>query len=518
MKRIILSIFAVLTAFASCQKEPEQLPVEETVVTLRAGNKNMPSSGTVTTYHNDSPANNRLEKLVDNNYISAFKTPRKAVDIIFYADKAFALQTYKFVTAVGNSKNDPTSWEVYGSSDGETWTLVDTQTDETFAVRNVAQDYDIRCQVAYSYYKFSILANNGGDSIDLAEIYLSDDDPDKIDHLIAKAKNFTKVDNTPMGTSFSSLKYLATEEQLAWLADPTKNPDADVAGYPEKNYEWRLPENFVMFPYEKPIPADNNQSSIGDCCLIAFMATLSYSAPDYIKNIIKKTEKGYEITMYDPKGKAITVGVNQELLHAGTSKTLPVCKSKNNVACWSSLMEKATMKYLQIFPYCKTLRGIPTDIAAAIFTGDGEGWWWWPECGLTGSEYKKVVSLLLKRGYGVIGGFQKGEVKVDDVTKSLTGHAYSFFFPQKSDALFCMRNPWGSCYGDTGTGATRDGVMNVYDDGSVPPILDVRIVSLGAAREYLVERFTPYYPPAYTKSADFEDCSEYETGNYYLAL
>lgn len=518
MKRILLSFFATCLVLASCQKDPAQVPQTETVVTLAKGNKTMPSSGTVTISYSDSPANNNLEKLVDNNLISSFKTPRKTIDIIFHADKPFALQTYKLVSAVGNIKNDPATWEFYASNDGSSWTLIDSQSDETFVVRNIPQDYDVRCQTSYSYYKMSILANNGGESTDLAEMYLSDDDPDNIEHLIAKAKNFTKVDNTPMGVSFTSLKYLATQEQLDWLADPSKNPNIDVAGYPEKNYVWRIPEEFAMYPYDNPIPADNNQSSIGDCCLIAFMATLSYSAPDFIKHIIKETAQGYEIQMFDPKGKAITVGVNKELLHPSTGKTLPGCKSKNNVACWSSLMEKATMKYLQIFPYCKSLRGIPTDIAAAIFTGDGEGFWWWPESGLTGAEYKKCVHTLLKKGWGVIGGFQKGDVKVDDVTKSLTGHAYSFFFPQKADAIFCMRNPWGSCYGDTGVGASRDGVMNVYDDGSVPPILDVRIVSLGAARPYLIERFAPYYPPQYTKSAAIVDFSEYETGNYYFAL
>ena len=518
MKRILFCVLAACLIMASsCQKEDGPAPETRTVVTLKSGNKTMPVSGNVSIAYNDSPASNSLDKLVDNNLISSFKTPRSAVDIVFQADQPFALQTYKLVSAVGNVKNDPAKWEVSASKDGASWTLIDSQDGQNFAGRNLELAYDVRCQTEFSYYKISILANKGGESTDLAEMYLSDDDPDDIDHLIAKAKNFTKVDNTPMGVSFTSLKYLATQEQLQWLADPSKNPEMSVLGYPDKNYVWREPQKFVMYPYGNPLPADSNQSSIGDCCLIAFMATLSYSAPDFIKNIIKETAQGYEVTMYDPKGVAITVGVNKELPHnAAGNNTIPGCKSKENTACWSSIMEKATMKYVQIFPYCKTLRGIPTDIAAAIFTGDGEGFWFWPESKISGSEYKKIVYTLLKRGYGVIGGFQKGEIRVDDVTKSLTGHAYSFFFPQKPDALFCMRNPWGSCYGATnGAGADRDGMMHVYDDGAIPPILDVRIVSLGAARKYLVEQFTPYFPPKYTKTKAIEDFSEYETGNYY---
>ena len=168
MKRILLSFFAICLVVASCQKDPAPAPQVETVVTLAAGNKTMPSSGTVTIAYSDSPANNNLEKLVDNNLISSFKTPRKAIDIIFHADKSFALQTYKLVSAVGNAKNDPATWEFYASNDGSSWTLIDSQSDETFVVRNIAQDYDVRCQTSYSYYKMSIKANNGGDSIDLS--------------------------------------------------------------------------------------------------------------------------------------------------------------------------------------------------------------------------------------------------------------------------------------------------------------------------------------------------------------
>jgi hypothetical protein len=509
MKRILFSIVAICLVLVSCKKEPDNIPDPRKVVTLTAGNRTMPSAGTVFTDFDDSPEKNKLEKLVDNNRISVFKTPRTAIDIVFQANKPFALQTYKIVSSMGDSKNDPAKWEFYASADGETWNLIDSQSGETFSGRNLEQAYDVRCETAFSYYKISILANNGGTSLDIAEISLSDEDPDNIDHLIARAKDFTKVDNTPMGLSFKSLKYLATQDQLNWLADPSKNPDFSVLNYPDVVYTWKEPQKFEMYPYENPIPADCNQSSIGDCCLIAFMATLSYSAPDYIKNIIKEVPGGYEVTMYDPKGKAIVVGVSKEFVHQGT--TLPACKSKNNVACWSTVMEKATMKYLQIFPYCKYLRGIPTDIAAAIFTGDGEGFWFYPNTGISGKEQKKIVTVLLKKGYGVVGGFQKQDVQVDDVTKSLPSHAYSFFPAQKQDALFSMRNPWGSCYGGNGAGADRDGMMNVYDDGRVPPILDIRIVSLGAAREYLVKHFAPYYPPQYTTKA-VEDYSEYETG------
>ena len=57
-----------------------------------------------------------------------------------------------------------------------------------------------------------------------------------------------------------------------------------------------------------------------------------------------------------------------------------------------------------------------------------------------------------------------------------------------------MRNPWGNSPGGT---KTDDGVVNIYNDGVIPPTIDMRIIYPGAALDYAVKELIPYAPPKY---------------------
>jgi len=60
-------------------------------------------------------------------------------------------------------------------------------------------------------------------------------------------------------------------------------------------------------------------------------------------------------------------------------------------------------------------------------------------------------------------------------------------------ALFAMRNPWG---GNPKVDGSLDGVLNIPDDGVIPPTIDFRIVDPGIAVEYGDSKPVPYAPPA----------------------
>ena len=62
------------------------------------------------------------------------------------------------------------------------------------------------------------------------------------------------------------------------------------------------------------------------------------------------------------------------------------------------------------------------------------------------------------------------------------------------EALFAMRNPWGNSPGGS---SSDDGVVNIYNDGVIPPTIDLRIIYPGAALKYAVKDLAPYCPPAY---------------------
>jgi hypothetical protein len=70
---------------------------------------------------------------------------------------------------------DPRSWELQASNDGDTWTTLDTQSDQVFAARFQTNRYAINNSTAYQYYRLNILSNSGGDAshgIQLTELAL----------------------------------------------------------------------------------------------------------------------------------------------------------------------------------------------------------------------------------------------------------------------------------------------------------------------------------------------------------
>ena len=93
----------------------------------------------------------------------------------------------------------------------------------------------------------------------------------------------------------------------------------------------------------------------------------------------------------------------------------------------------------------------------------------------------------------VIGGFTTSGLSVGS-SQTVTMHAYSFFYSNQSSAMFAMRNPWGW---SPPTDAKDDGILNIEDDGVVPPTIDLRIIYPGAAANYAKETLSPYIPPVW---------------------
>ena len=68
---------------------------------------------------------------------------------------------------------DPRDWQFLGSNDGTNWTVLDTQTDETFVSRYLTKQYLIANSTPYRYYRLNITANNGDAvSLQLSELAL----------------------------------------------------------------------------------------------------------------------------------------------------------------------------------------------------------------------------------------------------------------------------------------------------------------------------------------------------------
>ncbi|MCQ2168151.1 MAG: Ig-like domain-containing protein [Bacteroidales bacterium] len=318
-----------------------------------------------------------------------------------------------------------------------------------------------------------------------AELKLPVIDPSRdeltdINSILNYAYGYTDSPDTPMGVHYTG-RHETTESDRNWLSDPTKEPSGV-----DSFTKW-VKKDVKLYPYGKPLPADCNQHSIGDCSAIAVFSSMAYLFPEFIMNIIKDNgDNTYSVSMFDPQGKAVTVSVSNAIL-CDDYGTIVQCTGKNNAITWSTILEKAMIKYEDIY-HVDQIVGIGSEFVAPLFTGDGGSFAFSPNT-LYPSEMKKVVEWALSKGKISIGGFTIGNLLCDELY-SVVAHAFAFMLTAKSGFLFSMRNPWG-------IGDTQDGVLNIPDDKSILYTIDMRIINPGAAAKYLTEEVSPYIPPKY---------------------
>lgn len=99
-------------------------------------NKNMPGSGQLSVAYSDAPEAHSLDKLIDDMKSTSFLTYHDEFDITWTGDAETAVTVYSLMSSVNKPENDPKSWTLYGSIDGEAWTALHTQKNYTFIARN----------------------------------------------------------------------------------------------------------------------------------------------------------------------------------------------------------------------------------------------------------------------------------------------------------------------------------------------------------------------------------------------
>ena len=87
-----------------------------------------------------------------------------------------AVVHYALTSANDAAERDPRDWTLQGSGDGQTWTTLDTQTDQVFAERFQKREYRFANTTAYRHYRLNITRNSGANIVQLAEIELSNGD------------------------------------------------------------------------------------------------------------------------------------------------------------------------------------------------------------------------------------------------------------------------------------------------------------------------------------------------------
>lgn len=130
--------------------------------------------GTITVSNENAGGASATEgslKLTDNVYGSKFFVG--SVPTTFNMRLQFSTsQTVKSYTLTsGNDAidRDPKNWQLKGSDNGTTWTVLDTQSNQTFGARNQTRQFNIPNTTGYKYYAVYVTATNGSVDFQLSE-------------------------------------------------------------------------------------------------------------------------------------------------------------------------------------------------------------------------------------------------------------------------------------------------------------------------------------------------------------
>lgn len=298
-----------------------------------------------------------------------------------------------------------------------------------------------------------------------------------IDDLMSKSQGPTVSTKTAMGIHFENLKK-TTADDIKWLSDPAREPSIP----PNQTSNLVLsPFDVELYPFINPSPADCNQRALGDCSAIAIFAEIAYTNPDYVKSLITDNHNGsYSVKMFDPDAQQIEVRVSNKFLSYRNTGKLAGVNGKNSQATWATILEKALMKYNDIYKLVSNIEGIGSEYASPTLTGNGSSFAFYSRK-LTPEELKRAVEVSLAEGKIVIGGFDKADVEVGP-SKTVSGHAWSFSYAPKTKKngytpIFVMRNPWGH-----NNGTDLDGQMYIPENDDITKMIDLRIIDAGRAK------------------------------------
>ena len=339
-------------------------------------------------------------------------------------------------------------------------------------------------------YSFRVNAESLGgvsEPTNIAKEQTNSEHTENIDDLMQYAGGFTQSSSTPMGKHFENL-HITTAEDIIYLNDANNQP-------PKPNGLENLQiKDFsvTLYPYGSPSPADINQHAIGDCNGITAMASMAYLAPIFVKSLIEDNGNAtYTIKMFDPQGKKITLKVDSKFL-SNSSGDLEACSGKNGIATWSTILEKAIMKYNVIYQANSDIGGIGSEHVTPLFTGEGSSFSF--DRGLlTANQLARVVKFGLANGKFISGGFNPS-TQIGDV-HTVVAHGYALMISSNTSALFAMRNPWGANpLNAGGYDSSTDGVLDIPTTGAVPPTIDLRLIDPGIAGTN--GRTDAYIPPS----------------------
>lgn len=134
------------------------------------------------------------DKLFDGSISTKYCVNSKNPTVVFALTTAKAINSYTLSTCGDAPARNPKTWNLYGSTDGSAWVLLDAHTDELFPGYNQTTGYTFDNDVKYTWFKFEIVSNSGDGYTQISELalaVLAEAQPKVI-----KQNDFSVVDST----------------------------------------------------------------------------------------------------------------------------------------------------------------------------------------------------------------------------------------------------------------------------------------------------------------------------------
>ena len=213
----------------------------------------------------------------------------------------------------------------------------------------------------------------------------------KLKGLLPHFTDLTYSSRTPMGRHFQLCKQAKPEERL-WL-ESTKEV-FDDEGAQIKAYD------ISLFPNGKPVLADIQKEGMIQVNALGVLKDMACMYPGFIKSVIRQeAPDSFRIDMFDPDGNPIRVCVSNRFPQI--DKQI-FSTGENGTYNWLSILEKAIMKWLNVYNNQMPIASYCAEWITPMFTGDGRSFCIQPGR-LTGKELAKVVNTCRQNGMMVNG-------------------------------------------------------------------------------------------------------------------
>jgi hypothetical protein len=314
--------------------------------------------------------------------------------------------------------------------------------------------------------------------------------PSSLSDLASMGTDSTDSQTTPMGSRYDDIATItATSDETAFFHDASQEPPI-----PGSTSGLRLKALTVsLYPSGGglPTPADINQHAIGNCDGDTAFAAIAYLNPSFIQGIITDNKDStFTVAMYDPMGKRMTISLDNQFL-VDSDGNIGAVSGKHGEADWATVLEKATMKYIKVFPVVSDIGGIGSEHQTPMFTGKG-GSIGFDRGKLSPTELTRVVKDSLAAGKIISGGFGNDGMALASGLQAVTAHGYAVFVPKDANTMISMRNPWGLDPTSKGFDGSTDGVLDIPSDPSWAATIDIRVIDPGDACG--PGKTTPYLP------------------------